>query len=258
MPSPQDSPADLERFYEEGYRRSDADAERLGRWRALGARAKADHVEELCARAGLRPAAVAEVGCGDGSLLAELAARGFAPALAGFDLSGPAIELVRGRGIPGLVRAEAFDGARLPASDGEFDLAILSHVLEHVPDPAALLAECARAAPAVALEVPLEANASARRGEKRRGAAEIGHLRAFDRGAMHAVVAEAGLDLVAELADPLTRPVHTFFATTAAGRARGLAKAAVRRGLFTVAPGAAERSFTVHCAALVRRHEHQL
>ena len=77
-------------------------------------------------------------------------------------------------------------------------------------------------------------------------------MRAFDRRAMREVVAEAGLDLVAELADPLTRPVHTFFAETPAARARGLAKGAVRRGLFTVAPATAERTFTVHYAALAR------
>jgi hypothetical protein len=57
-----------------------------------------------------------------------------------------------------------------------------------------------------------------------------------------------------DLLDPLPREVHTFFASTPVDQARGLAKAAVRRGLFRVSPGAAERAFTLHyaCACVPR------
>ena len=78
-----ESPQDLARFYAEGYAGAGADAERLGAWRALGARAKADHVTALCARAGLRPRSALEVGCGDGALLAELRERALAPRAGG-------------------------------------------------------------------------------------------------------------------------------------------------------------------------------
>ena len=242
------SPEDLARFYAEGYAGAGADAERLGAWRALGARAKADHVTALCARAGLRPRSALEVGCGDGALLAELRERALAPELAGYELSPTAAELARARGLA----VRVFDGARLPEPDRRFDLAILSHVLEHVTEPERLLAETARVAGAVVVEVPLEANASARRGAKRAGAAEIGHLQRFDRAAVRALVAAAGLRMAAEMADPLTREAHAFFATTGAGRARAAVKSAVRRGLHRAAPGAAERLFTVHYACLAR------
>jgi SAM-dependent methyltransferase len=242
---------DLARFYAEGYDAHGADAERLGAWRALGARAKADHVAALCARAGLRPASVVEVGCGDGALLAELRARGFAPALVGFELSPTAVELARARGLD----VEEFDGARLPGPDGRFELGILSHVLEHVPEPASLLAETARVARGVMVEVPLEANLSAGRAVKRGAAAEIGHLHRLNRGAVREIVARAGLTVAAELSDPLTREAHAFFATTPALRARAAVKSAVRRGLHRAAPRAAERLYTVHyaCLALPRR-----
>ena len=159
---------DFREFYTEGYSLPDRDeAERMGRWRALGARSKADHVVRLCAQAGLRPGSLAEIGCGDGALLAELAARGLSPALDGFELSPPAADIARARGVARKV--EVFDGLEVPAEDGAYDLALLSHVLEHVPEPMTLLREAARVAPAVLVEVPLEDNRSARAGREARG-----------------------------------------------------------------------------------------
>jgi hypothetical protein len=102
------------------------------------------------------------------------------------------------------------------------------------------------------VEVPLERNASGARAGKRAASSEIGHLQALDRAAVRRLVADAGLRVAAELLDPLPREVHTFFASSRADQARGLAKAAVRRGLFRVSPAAAERAVTLHyaCACL--------
>ena len=229
-------------FYDDSYA---AGGDRHARWRELSARGKADHVEELCRRAALAHARVVELGCGDGALLAELRRRGFASELAGFDISAAAVALARERGLD---RVATFDGARVPAEDDEFDLAILSHVLEHVPAPEPLLAEAARAARAVVVEVPLERNVSARRGAKRAAAAEIGHLQQLDRAAVSELAEAAGLRVVAGLSDPLPAAVHTFFADTRAARARAHGKAAARRLVFSASAAAAERLFTVHYA----------
>ena len=243
---------DLGRFYDESYRRASAEGDRHLRWRQLSARGKADHIFGLCAREGLSPASVAEIGCGDGALLAELGARGLSGELHGFEVSGEAAAIARTRGAPGLAEVTVYDGVTLPAADGAFDLVILSHVLEHVPDPVALLREARRVAGWVIVEVPLEANLSARRGSKRAGAAQIGHLQALDRAGVTAMVGAARLTVVADLADPLPLEVHTFFASSNAERARAGLKGAVRRGLFRVAPGQAERFFTLHYACLGR------
>ena len=241
-------------FYTAGYSLADRDeADRMGRWRALGARSKADHAVTLCARAGLRPRTLVEIGCGDGALLAELGARGPAPVLDGFELSPPAAELARARTIPGARRIEAFDGEHVPAADGAYDLAVLSHVLEHVPAPAPLLREAARVAPAVLIEVPLEANRSAARPAKREEAARIGHIQLLDRAAVHALVRSAGLTVAAELSDPLPYAHHAFFAASRAARAGAALKTGVRRAAWRAAPRAAERLFTVHYACLARR-----
>jgi SAM-dependent methyltransferase len=242
---------DLAGFYDSAYARG---GERHARWRELGARAKADHVVRLAREAALASERVVEIGCGDGALLAELSARHIGASLTGFEISEAALELARGRSIPRVGRLEQFDGRRLPAADGEFDLAVLSHVLEHVPEPVALMREAARVTAAVIVEVPLERNLSGARGSKRAESEAIGHLEALDREAVRRLVADAGLRVVQELLDPLSRDVHTFFTDTPIQRARGLAKAAVRRGLFRVSESAAERAFTLHyaCACVPR------
>jgi SAM-dependent methyltransferase len=234
-------------FYEAGYSLQGDEAAKMGRWRALGARSKAAHVAALCERAGLRPATLVEIGCGDGSLLAELAARQVSPVLDGFELSPKAAGFARERGVAR--RVEAYDGERVPAEDGAYDLAVLSHVLEHVPQPQALLGEAARVAAWVVVEVPLEANRSAARPAKRAEAARIGHLHAFDRAAVAALLGDAGLTPAADLADPLSYEHLAFFGH----RGRAALKWAVRTTAHRAAPRAAERLFTVHYAVLAGR-----
>lgn len=240
--------ADLTGFYERAYSEDPAASAMHARWRALGAVGKAEHVITLCRRAGIEPRSTLDVGCGDGALLCELRARGFGGRLHGVEISRAAVAIARAR--PAIDAVTLYDGAHLTAADDTYELGILSHVLEHVPDAVALLAEVARACRAVVLEVPLEANWSARRARKRSAAAAIGHLQRLDRGAVREIVARAGLTVADELEDPLPRQVHAFFATGARARASATAKWALRSALHRLAPGAARRAFTVHYACL--------
>ncbi len=240
--------SDLIRFYERAYSLEGPQAAVYARWRALGAVGKADHILSLCRRRGLAPARTLDVGCGDGALLVELSRRGFGGQLAGVEISGPAAAIARGR--EEIAAVDLFDGRALPIADGAYELGILSHVLEHVPDPAALLAEVARVCPAVVVEVPLEANLSASRRAKREHSAEIGHLQRLDRRAAREIVTRAGLSVAAELQDPLPLAAHRFFAVSPEQRAAATAKWALRLGLSRVAPAAARRLFTVHYACL--------
>jgi SAM-dependent methyltransferase len=240
--------ADLTRFYEEAYSRAPAEAELYSRWRALGAVGKADHVTSLCRRARIASARTLDVGCGDGALLSELHRRGFGGHLRGVEISDAAVAIAREReGIEGV---DLYDGRTLPFERAAFDLGVLSHVLEHVPDPPALLAEVARVCRAVVVEVPLEANWSAQRGHKRVHAEEVGHLQRLDRAAARAIVSDAGLSIAGELEDPLPLRVHTFFARSGAARMRARVKWALRGVVHVAAPPLARRAFTLHWACL--------
>jgi SAM-dependent methyltransferase len=241
-------------FYSEAYSvRDPEEGARLGRWRALGAAGKAAHVAALCAQAGLAPRRVVELGCGDGALLAALSERGIGERLDGFELSPEAAELTRQKRIARVERVEAYDGVAVPAGDDAYDLAVLSHVVEHVPEPEPLLREAARLAPHVLVEVPLEGNRSARRPSVRAEAVRIGHVHAFTRADVRRLFATTGLRVLEELTDPLTHAHHAFFADSTAARARAALKAVVRRAAFRASPARAERLFTVHYACLAAR-----
>ena len=144
--------------------------------------------------------------------------------LDGFELSAPAAELAR-TAVPDARRIEVYDGETVPAEDSEYDLAILSHVIEHVERPVPLLAEAARVAHEVLVEVPLEDNRSGRRPANLAESERIGHLHLFERSDVRALIAEAGLVVEAELTDPLPYAHHAFRAP----RAKATAKWAVRK-----------------------------
>ncbi|HWX88652.1 MAG TPA: class I SAM-dependent methyltransferase [Solirubrobacteraceae bacterium] len=240
--------ANLVEFYDESYAREGGQAELYARWRALGAKGKADHAMKLCGQADIRPATILDVGCGDGALLSELRRRGFGRSLHGVEIAEAAVRIAGER--TEIDSVELYDGVHLDAPGGSYDLGIVSHVLEHVVDPATLLAEMGRACKAVVMEVPLEANVSARRAGKRKHAEEVGHLQRLSRDSARAIMARAGLQIAGELEDPLPLRAQSFFAQTPMAHAAAVARWAVRSGLHRLSPPVARRLFTVHYACL--------
>jgi SAM-dependent methyltransferase len=103
--------------------------------------------------AGPRSAAmVADVGCGNGIYLAELAGRGYAGRMVGVDLSIGMLAAARQRvgsvagpaaARPSLGLANA-DATALPFPDGAADLTLAMHMLYHVPDRPAAVRELHR------------------------------------------------------------------------------------------------------------------
>ncbi|HEY6295984.1 MAG TPA: class I SAM-dependent methyltransferase, partial [Streptosporangiaceae bacterium] len=90
---------------------------------------------------------IADVGCGNGLFLAELARRGHGRRLIGADLSPGMLRGARERTRqagwpePALVAADA---AALPFRDSSADLTLAMHMLYHVPEPEVALRELRR------------------------------------------------------------------------------------------------------------------
>jgi SAM-dependent methyltransferase len=111
-------------------------------------------------------ATVADVGCGNGAYLAELARRGFAGRVLGLDMSLGMLAAARDRlaavaetarsplagsprsagsaGSPGEAALIAADATALPLPDAAADLTLAMHMLYHVPDPSQAVRELGR------------------------------------------------------------------------------------------------------------------
>jgi SAM-dependent methyltransferase len=97
--------------------------------------------------AGGRAGVVADIGCGNGLYLAELARRGAAGRLIGVDMSPGMLRAARqrtsgaGRLVPALLAADA---TALPLRDASADLTLAMHMLYHVPEPSLAVFELRR------------------------------------------------------------------------------------------------------------------
>lgn len=239
---------DLREFYERSYSGSGAEAERFAAWREMSAVAKADHVLALASAMAGRPARVLDIGCGDGALIARLAAREPRWEFAGVEIAERAVQLARAR-CP-QAQITIYDGSSLPFAPQAFELAVLSHVLEHVTDPVSVLREAARVSRLLVVEVPLEANLSTLRESKRQIARDVGHIQRFSRRAVSGLAGQSGLRVRSELSDPLGREAHSFFADSPNVKAKAYAKWGLRAATHGVSSAAAQRLFTVHYACL--------
>ncbi len=121
-------------------------------WRMLGAKYKVQHIIDVSK--GYSFTNILEVGAGDGSILKLLAESNFAEQYSAVEISESGVERIRSLNIPKLKTVEVFDGYHLPFGDDEFDLVILSHVLEHVEHERMLLRELRRVAKMCLIEVP--------------------------------------------------------------------------------------------------------
>ena len=92
-----------------------------------------------------RPGSILDVGCGEG-VLTEQWARAIDGRVVGIDLDDPKLRTEWDRrALPNLEFRAGF-GDALPYPDDEFDAVTAMEVLEHVPDPEAVLSEMARVA----------------------------------------------------------------------------------------------------------------
>lgn len=209
-------------------------------WRRLGALDKAANVVRLCRDVPHR--SLLEIGAGEGALLQRLSELRFAEVLHALEISPSGIQAIRGRGIEGLGTALLFDGYALPYGDRCFDLAVLSHVLEHVEHPRQLLREAARVATHVFVEVPLE---DTWRLPRDFAPDPVGHINFYSAKSVRRLLQTCGLVVLEEA---LSHPPCASYEHRlgAGGRWRYWIKELALRG----APGLATRLWTYHAALL--------
>jgi 2-polyprenyl-3-methyl-5-hydroxy-6-metoxy-1,4-benzoquinol methylase len=99
---------------------------------------------ELLERA--HPESIIDVGCGEGVLTEKWAAGLPKGRVVGVDLDDPKLRREWERRVRPNLEFQTSFGDQLPFADGEFEAAAAMEVLEHVPDPDAVLEEMSRVA----------------------------------------------------------------------------------------------------------------
>jgi 2-polyprenyl-6-hydroxyphenyl methylase/3-demethylubiquinone-9 3-methyltransferase len=98
-----------------------------------------DHIERRFERPIVR---VLDVGCGAGFLANRLAERGFD--VTGLDASRASLAVAARHDVTRTVHYDVGDAYHLPYGDASFDAVCAMDFLEHVGDPARVIAECSR------------------------------------------------------------------------------------------------------------------
>lgn len=211
-------------------------------WRRLCAVDKADNIVSLCAKA--PHDSILEIGAGEGAILKRLSDLGFGERLHAIEISSSGVETIRKKGIPRLVECLPFDGGTIPYGDRTFDLAVLSHVLEHVEFPRRLIYEAARVAEHVFIEVPLEDTMWLRRDFVPDA---VGHINWYSARTIRRLAQTCGLEVLDQIITTPSRAVHTHHRG-----ARGSVNHLVKRCCLGVLPGWATAFFVYHSSLVCR------
>ena len=210
----------------------------LSEWRRLGAIDKCANIVRLCS--GYERREVLEIGCGDGAILERLALTGFGARFTGLEISASAVRAVQEKNIPG-ASVELFDGYELRFADKQFDLAILSHVVEHVEHPRRLIEEAARAARKVFVEVPLEDNL---RLPEDFVFDRVGHINFYNVKTIRRLVQSCGMVILGAHLSHSSLSSYVY----RKGRFGGGASYLIKESLLRISPKLAAATFTYHYA----------
>lgn len=227
-----------DRYYEGG----------ASEWRRLGALDKARNIVELCQS--IPHATIVEIGAGDGAVLQQLNDLRFGDRLHAVEISRTACEAVAGRDITRLIECRLYDGSVVPYEAKSFDLAILSHVVEHLEHPRQLILEAKRIASHVFVEVPTEDNIRMRRDYHDDG---VGHINFYSPTTIRLLVQTCGLAVIDQRTFNPSIAIYEHMDLNRNRRVKdGPLRYYLKEALLRAAPQLAPRLLTFHSALLCR------
>ena len=212
-------------------------------WRALGAIGKVHNIVDLCS--GIPHGRILDIGSGEGALLKRLSDLNFCEELYSLEISESAVAAILQRDIARVRECRLFDGYAIPYEPRQFDLAILSHVVEHAEYPRKLLYEAARVADYVFVEVPLEDTMMLKPDFV---FDSVGHINFYSTRTIRRLVQTCDLRVLSQVVTNPSRAVYEY----QFGR-KGTLKYMLKECLLRAAQPLACGLFTYHCSLLCKR-----
>jgi ubiquinone/menaquinone biosynthesis C-methylase UbiE len=212
-------------------------------WRRIGAIGKAENIISLCRD--LPHNSILEIGAGEGSILKRLSDLKFGKQLHALEISPSGVEAIINKSIPRLVECLVFDGYHIPYENDTFNLAVLSHVIEHAEHPRQLLYEASRVARYIFVEVPLEDTI---RLPSDFTVDNVGHINFYSPKSIRRLVQSCGLRILHQITKNSLRETYTY-----KNGNKGLINYYVKQVLLNVFPSAATRLCTYHGALVCEK-----
>lgn len=212
-------------------------------WRKIGAQDKVRNIQALCGE--IPHDRILDIGSGEGSILQRLSDRNFGLSFCSLEISESAVRTIRERKIAKLKECSLFDGYTIPYADGAFDLAILSHVVEHLEYPRLLLQEASRVAKFVFVEVPVEDTV---RLKANYVPLPVGHINFYSPKTIRLLIQTCGLEVLTQITTNPSRRTQKFQFGF-----RGTLKYFLKNLLLSLSPAMATRFLTYHSSLLCTR-----
>ena len=227
---------DLKGNYEDYYEEGDSE------WRWLGAIDKAQNISTLCKNLPIN--SVIEIGAGEGSILKRLSELDFAKEFYALEISPTGVTTIKNKNIPLLKECSLFDGYNISYENKRFDLAILSHVIEHVEYPRKLLYEAKRIAKFVFVEVPLE---DTLRQPQDFIFDKVGHINFYSQKTIRRLIQTCNLEVIDQLTTNPSKDTYTY----QKGR-KGQINYYIKESLLRFLPFLATELFTYHSSLICK------
>jgi SAM-dependent methyltransferase len=188
----------LKKHYDDYY-------EEESEWRRICAIDKVENIRGFCER--LPHRRILEIGSGEGAILHRLDELSFGEELYSLEISKAGVDIISRRKIPILKECRLFNGADIPYENDYFDLAILSHVVEHLEHPRQILYEAGRVARYVFVEVPLEDNV---RLKKDYQPDSVGHINFFSPKTIRRILQTCDFEILAQTIKNPSYPIYRY------------------------------------------------
>ncbi|MDF3079065.1 MAG: methyltransferase type 11 [Sphingobacteriaceae bacterium] len=189
-------------------------------WRMLGAKYKAQNIVDVCR--GRTFTKVLEVGAGDGSILHYLDEWNFSADMHALEIAGSGVDIIKSKKLKHVKSVQVFDGYHIPFQDDEFDLVILSHVLEHVEFERMLLREIKRVSKFQLIEVPRDHRYGM--DKKMKHFLDYGHINMYTPSSLRFLLQSEGLEILHDKVSMIEPAVSKFNAFVNQKKSKNLLK----------------------------------